>query len=124
MYKNGYASMPASIKSVLRYLTYRSNGCMENYLATASAAISAFHKLKGFFSPCADPRVAAFLEGARRTFSKPVKQKKPITKEILKNLWISEVGDPSEGTLWQSKNCWLLNMIIRTCSRFADTCAN
>ena len=122
MKERGYASMPASTKSVLRYLTYRSDGCLANSLATASAAISAFHKLKGFVSPCADPRVAALLEGARRTFSKPVKQKKPLTKEILRNMWISEVGDPSAGTLWQWRNCWLLNMMVRTCSRFADVC--
>ena len=60
--------MPASVKSVLRYLTYRWDGYMANSLATVLAAFSAFHKHKGFVLPCADSIVAGLLEGAIRTF--------------------------------------------------------
>ena len=56
------------------------------------------------------------MEGARRTFSKP------LTKEILRSMWIAEIGDPTSGSLWKWRNYWLLNMMFRTCSRFADVC--
>ena len=113
-------SLPASVITVIRYLSWKSEGKAAGALATASAAISAFHKIRGLPSPCADSRVGALLEGARRTFSKPVTQKTPLTKEIIRDLWEQEVGSDMGGSILSWRNCWLVNLMFRTCARFAD----
>ena len=115
----GVPHLPASVGTVLRYLAWRSNQGAASALATASAAISAFHKMNGMASPCSDPRVPAVLEGARRTFSQPVVQKAPVTKDILIKLWKNEVlSDRHQPSLWQWRNCWLVNLMFRACARF------
>ena len=107
----GFTPLPANTQLVIRYLTFWSEGRLANSLATASAAIAAFHKLNRHPSPCANPQVAALLEGARRTFSQPTVQKEPLTKQILLRIWETEVGEDLGGTLWDWRNCWLLTLI-------------
>ena len=106
----------------MRYLTFRAGSESASALVTASAAISAFHKLNGFVSPCADPRIAAIIEGAKRSFSQPVAQKEPLSKETLKAMWENEIGEDYVGSLWQWRNCWIMTLMFRTCARFADIC--
>ena len=118
----GFAHLPAVTKTVMRYLTFRAGSESASALVTASAAISAFHKLNGFVSPCADPRIAAIIEGAKRSFSQPVAQKEPLSKETLKAMWENEIGEDYVGSLWQWRNCWIMTLMFRTCARFADIC--
>ena len=117
-----FAHLPASTRTTMRYLTFRAEGGSASALVTASAAISAFHKMNGFISPCADPRISAIIEGAKRSFSQPVAQKEPLTKEVLKAMWVEEIGEDYVGSLWQWRNCWILTLMFRTCARFADIC--
>ena len=35
-------------------------------------------------------------------------------------LWKTKVGDANSGSLWDWRNCWLMNLMFRTCARFID----
>ena len=121
--ERGLSYLPATSKTVLRYLAFRAEKRTSAVLSTTSAAISAFHKMEGLPSPSADSRVAALLEGARRTFSKPVHQKALLTTSIIRRLWKRETGKSTDrGNILQWRGCWLITLMFRTCARFADVC--
>jgi integrase len=50
------------------------------------AAIVAFHDLESLGSPCDNRMLKTFYMGARKLLSKPVTQKKPMTKAILRKI--------------------------------------
>jgi integrase len=82
--KHGKERLPAVVTTVLAYmqLNLEKSGSVQNNVAI-SAAISAFHEKSGFVSPCGNKLVRNFVTGVKKTMSKPITRKEPLTKEIL-----------------------------------------
>jgi hypothetical protein len=85
--KHGKASLPAGVSTVLAFMqeNLEDTNSVQNSIAI-SAAISAHHEKGGFVSPCLNKLIRNFVTGVKKTKSKPVVRKDPITKDILKRI--------------------------------------
>ncbi|TRY78382.1 hypothetical protein TCAL_13558, partial [Tigriopus californicus] len=89
-FQNWYAStklvtLPANVRTVELYLAdiaFNKKSVASVELATA--VIGAYHKLHGWATPCDHDTIKTILKGIKRQFSKPAKQRQPMTKTILK----------------------------------------
>jgi hypothetical protein len=61
------------------------SGSVQNNIAI-SASISAYHEKGGFVSPSTDKLVRNFVTGVKKSMSKPITRKQPMSKEILRRL--------------------------------------
>lgn len=121
---NKVGAFPASSWNVLCYLSKTAISTESvSTVVTASAAISAAHKMGGCYPPAScDPWVGALCEGIRRTFSKPVVQKKPITPEMIKEILVLNLGKKlSGGSIKQWRNAWVIFFLFRACARFGES---
>ena len=103
----------------MRYLAHVSKTAKSaNAMVAASCAITAFHMSKGFSNPCADRRVAAMCEGARRRYITPARQSKPLTPVILKAMRL-RLNSQSHNVK-DLRTVWLAHFLFRACARFQD----
>lgn len=83
----GVPALPATVDTVFAYLVdvarTRSLETVRRYRAT----LSKVHGLRGFESPCRDPRVKTLMEGLRRTRgTKNPNAKRPVTAELARQI--------------------------------------
>ena len=117
--ENLQPSLPSSPEVVMRYLAHVSKTTKSaNSMVAATCAISAFHMSRGLANPCADKRVAAMCEGARRRYITPARQSKPLTPVILKAMQLQCKN--RDGNVRDLRTVWLAHFLFRACARFQD----
>ena len=70
-------------------------------------ALACVHSLAGVNSPTTSPMVQETLQGLKRTLSKPVQKKRPITKEMIMDIVADATKHPSLANIRLATACLL-----------------
>ena len=84
---HNFISLPASTATVAIYLnSLVQRSVSVSVLYSNYYSIKWYHDLNLHSNPCDDKLISVFLEGGKRTLSKPIIKKDPITPDILNKI--------------------------------------
>ena len=101
-------TFPVQAHCVALYLQHLAG--QAKFKSAAEEALNALawvHGLAGIYSPTNSPIVQETLQGLKRTLAKPVKKKKPITKEMIEKIVADANGHPSLANIRLATACLL-----------------
>ena len=106
---HNFSSLPASTATVAIYLnSLVQRSVSVSVLYSNYYSIKWYHDLNLHSNPCDDKLISMFLKGGKRTLSKPIIKKDPITPDILNK--IIDMYGKDHSNLKTVSVCFLLKM--------------
>ena len=115
--------LPASSETVELFIIQLADWFKSPHSASmAFAAISAQHKLEGLPSPCSAQSTKDVLEGIRREYGAPAKQREGLSCKELKTFINFCIGHKSNrsGSILQWRTAWTEFFLFRAQARWGD----